>query len=139
METVKSSKDIIKITSNLFSFLQRKYNSNAIEKKTIPVKFQPKFDLSWELNLTENLVTLSPSKSWSIKILVFNPTNKDIFIRSSLLMGNLERVATTILPELKPIEIPADVSKIEVDSESSKNEPNGFQELTFLIYPKINE
>ena len=54
-------------------------------------------------------------------------------------MGNLERVATTILPELKPIEIPADVSKIEVDSESSKNEPNSFQELTFLIYPKINE
>ena len=45
MGTVKSSKDI-KITSSLFSFLQRKYKSNAIAKKTIPVKFQPKFDLS---------------------------------------------------------------------------------------------
>ena len=37
-------------------------------------------------------------------------------------MGNLERVATAILLELKPIKILADVSKIEVDIEAPKNE-----------------
>ena len=57
-----------------------------------------------------------------IKILVFNPTAKDIFICRGSLMENLERVATAMPLELKPTEI-----------------PNGFQELNFLIYPKINE
>ena len=37
-------------------------------------------------------------------------------------MGNLERVATAVPLELKPIEIPADVSKIEVDIEAPKKE-----------------
>ena len=37
-------------------------------------------------------------------------------------MGNLERIATAIPLELKPIEIPAVVSKIEVDIEVPKNE-----------------
>ena len=37
-------------------------------------------------------------------------------------MGNLERVATAIPLELKLIEIPADVSKTEVDIEVPKNE-----------------
>ena len=37
-------------------------------------------------------------------------------------MGNLERVATAIPIRLKQIEIPADVSKIEVDIEVPKNE-----------------
>ena len=54
-------------------------------------------------------------------------------------MGNLEKVATAISLELKPIEIPANVSKIDVDIEAPKNKSNGFQEWTFLIYPKINE
>ena len=36
-------------------------------------------------------------------------------------MGNLERVATAIPLELKPIKIPADVSKIEVDTEALKS------------------
>ena len=62
----------------------------------IPVIFQPAFDLSLELTLTENLVTLNPWKSRLIKIPVFNPAAKDIFIHSHLLMGNLERVATAI-------------------------------------------
>ena len=130
--TVKSVENI-KITPNSFSFVKFKHKSNVIGKKTIPVIFQPTFDLSLELTLTENLVTL---KSRLIKIPVFILTAKDIFIRSGSLMGNLERVATAIPLELKPIEIPADVSKIEVDIESK---PNGLQELTFLIYPKINE
>ena len=75
-----------------------------------------------ELTLTENLVTLNPSKSRLIKIPVFNPKAKDIFIHSGSLMGNLERIATAIPLELKPIEIPAVVSKIEVDIEVPKNE-----------------
>ena len=91
-------------------------------KKTIPVIFQPTLDLSLELTLTENLVTLNPSKSRLIKIPVFNPTAKNIFIRSDSLIGNSERVATAIPLELKPIEIPADVSKIEVNIEAPKNE-----------------
>ena len=37
-------------------------------------------------------------------------------------MGNLERIATAIPLELKLIEIPADVSKTEVDIEVPKNE-----------------
>ena len=37
-------------------------------------------------------------------------------------MGNLERVATAVPLELKPIEIPANVSKIEVDIEAPKKE-----------------
>ena len=37
-------------------------------------------------------------------------------------MGNLERVATAIPLELKLIEIPADVSKTEVDIDVPKNE-----------------
>ena len=53
---------------------------------------------------------------------VFNPTTKNIFIRSGSLIGNLERVATAITLELKPIEIPAGVSKIEVNIEAPKNE-----------------
>ena len=36
-------------------------------------------------------------------------------------MGNLERVATAIPLELKPIETPPDVSKIEVDIEARTN------------------
>ena len=36
-------------------------------------------------------------------------------------MGNLERVATSVPLELKPTEIPADFSKIEVDIEAPKN------------------
>ena len=118
--TVKSAENI-KITPNSFSFVKCKYKSNVIGRKTIPVIFQPTFDLSLELTLTENLVTLNPSKSRLIKIPVFNPTAKDIFIRSGSLMGNLERVATAIPLELKPIEIPADVSKIEVDIKAPKN------------------
>ena len=43
-------------------------------------------------------------------------------------MGNLERVATAIPFELKPMEIPADASKVKVDSESPKTKPNDFQE-----------
>ena len=75
-----------------------------------------------ELTFTKNLVTLNPSKSILIKILFFNPTAKDSLIRSSSLMGNLERVATAIPLELKPIESPSDVSKIEVDIEARTNE-----------------
>ena len=78
--------------------------------------------MSLELTLTENIVTLNPSKSRSIKIPVVNPTPKNIFIRSGSLMGNLERVATAIPLKLKPIEIPADINKIEVDIEAPKNE-----------------
>ena len=37
-------------------------------------------------------------------------------------MGNLERAAIAIPFELKPIEIPADVKKIEVDIETPQNE-----------------
>ena len=92
-------------------------------KKTVPVIFQPTFDLSLELTLTENLVTLNPSKSRLIKIPVFfNPTAKDLFIHSGSLMGNLERAATAILLELKPIKIPADMSQIEVNIEAPNNE-----------------
>ena len=54
------------------------------------------FDLSLELTLTENLVTLNPSKSRLIKIPDFNLLAKDIFIRSSWLIENLERVATAV-------------------------------------------
>ena len=36
-------------------------------------------------------------------------------------MGNLERLATSIPLELKPIEIPAGFSKIELDIEAPKN------------------
>ena len=43
-------------------------------------------------------------------------------------MGNLERVATAIPFELKLMEIPADVSKVKVDSEGPKTKPNDFQE-----------
>ena len=95
--------------------------------------------MSLGLTLTENLVTLNPSKSRLIKIPVFNSTAKDIFIRSGSLMGNLQRVATAIPLESKPMEIPADVSKIDVDIEALKTKPNDFQDLTFTIYPKINE
>ena len=120
--TVKSAENI-KITPNSFSFVKCKHKSNVIgKKKTIPVIFQPTFDLGLELTLTENLVTLNPSKSRLIKIPVFNPKAKDIFIHSGSLMGNLERIATAIPLELKPIEIPAVVSKIEVDIEVPKNE-----------------
>ena len=54
------------------------------------------FDLSLELTLTENLVTLNLSKSRLIKIPDFNLLAKDIFIRSSWLIENLERVATAV-------------------------------------------
>ena len=64
--------------------------------KKIPVIFQLMFDLSLELTLTENLVTLNPSKSRLIKIPDFNLLAKDIFIRSSWLIENLERVATAV-------------------------------------------
>ena len=50
--TVKSVENI-KITLNSFSFVKRKYKSNIIGQKTIPVIFQPKFDLSLDLTLTE--------------------------------------------------------------------------------------
>ena len=43
--TVKSAENI-KITSNSFSFVKCKYKSNVIVKKTVPVVFQPMFDLS---------------------------------------------------------------------------------------------
>ena len=43
--TVKSAENI-KITSNSFSFVKCKYKSNVIGKKTVPVIFQPMFDLS---------------------------------------------------------------------------------------------
>ena len=115
-----------------------KYNhkSNIIGKKTIPVIFQPTFDLSLELTLTENLVTLSPLKSRLIKIPVFNSIAKDIFICSGPLMGNLERVATAIPLELKPIKITADVSKIEVDIEVPKNETKWLPGVDFSHLPK---
>ena len=92
--SVKSAENI-KITTISFSFVKCKYKSNVTGKK-IPVIFQPKFDLSLELTLTENLVTLNPSKSRLIKIPDFNLLAKDIFIRSSWLIENLERVATAV-------------------------------------------
>ena len=76
--TVKSVENI-KITPNPFSFVIFKHKSNVIDEKTIPVIFQPTFDLSLQLILSENLVTL---KSRLIKIPVFILTAKDIFIRS---------------------------------------------------------
>ena len=56
--TVKSVENI-KITSNSFFFVKCKYKSNVIVKKTIPVIFQPKLDLTLKLTLTKNLVTLN--------------------------------------------------------------------------------
>ena len=117
--TVKKAEDI-KITPNSFFFVKCKYKSNVIGKTTIPVIFQVRLKL--KLTLTKNLVTLNPWKSRLIKIPVFNPTAKDIFICSSSLMGNLERATIAIPFELKPIEIPADVKKIEVDIETPQNE-----------------
>ena len=62
---VESAKNI-KITPNSILFVKCKYKSNVIGKKTIPVIFQPNFDLSSELTLNENLVRLNPLKSRSM-------------------------------------------------------------------------
>ena len=51
-------------------------------------------------------------------------------------MGNLETVATAIPLELKPIKIPADVSKIRPDSEASKNKNKWLPAAALSHLPK---
>ena len=94
--TVKSVENI-KITPNSFSFVKRKYKSNVIGQKTIPVIFQPKFDLSLDLTLTENLVTLNPSKSGLIKIAVFNLAAKD-FLFVVFVNGKFSKSSNSNIP-----------------------------------------
>ena len=51
-------------------------------------------------------------------------------------MGNLEKIATAISLELKPIEIPANVSKIDVDIEAPKNEIKWFPGVDLSHLPE---
>ena len=63
---------------------------------------------------------INPSKSKTIKIPIFNPTSKDIFIRNNQPIGNLELIVTSKPLEIKPIEIPVEVSKIEIQAPNNQ-------------------
>ena len=75
---------------------------------------------------TENLVRINPSKSKTIKIPIYNPTSKEIFIRNNSSIGSIERVAAAIPLEIKTIEVPADVSNINLDTQNTENTENNW-------------
>ena len=123
--TVKNSENV-KLAPNSFSFVKCKFKNYVFENRSLPVIFQPNLDLSTDFVTTENLVRINPSKSKTIKIPIYNPTSKEIFIRSNSLIGSLERVAAAIPLEIKPIEIPADVSNINLDTKNTENTKNNW-------------
>ena len=53
--------------------------------------------------MTENLVQINPTKTKTVKILVYNPTNKNIYQKT--LNGQLEQFSAIIPLKIKPIEV----------------------------------
>ena len=56
--------------------------------KPIPCIFQTDLNVSADIGLSENLIQFNPSKSKSIKIQVFNRTNKDVWLEKITVIGN---------------------------------------------------
>ena len=117
--TVKSAENI-KISGNSFSLIKYKFKTSVFDNRILPVIFQENFNLIADLVATENFVKINPSKSKTIKIPIFNPTSKDIFIRNNQPIANLELIATSKPLEIKPIEIPVEVSKIEIQAPNNQ-------------------
>ena len=61
-----------------------KVNDNCSEMKPTLCIFQLDLNLSKNIGLSENSIQLNLSKSKSIKILVFNRTNKDVWLEKEL-------------------------------------------------------
>ena len=59
------------------TYLKCKLKRDGIRTKSLPIIFLPKLDLNTDLIMTENLVRINPKRTKTIKILIYNPNNKD--------------------------------------------------------------
>ena len=92
--------------------------------KPIPCIFQPDLDFS-EFN---------PSKSKSIKISVFNITNKDVWLEMGTVIGSLEIVSTDVTTEIQNMQV--DAETFAEYQEGNSHIPNCNNENKFL--PRVD-
>ena len=59
------------------TYLKYKLKIDNIATKSLPIIFLPKLDLNTDLIMTEKLARINPKRTKTIKILVYNPTNKE--------------------------------------------------------------
>ena len=68
------------LPKNSITHIKCKVNCSVNEMKSVPCIFEPDVNLPETIVLSENLINFNPAKSKSIKIPVFNQTNRDIWL-----------------------------------------------------------
>ena len=74
------------IPRNSMTYLKCKIKTDNIGTKSLPFLFLTKLDLNTDLIITENLVRINPKRTKTIKIPVYNPTNKDTKLQRKILV-----------------------------------------------------
>ena len=73
--------------------------------------------------MTENLVTINPQKTKTIKVPVYNATNKDIKLQRKTIIGQLELIFVVVPLKIKQSKLP-EVNEIKICEGSPKWLPN---------------
>lgn len=73
--------------------------------------------------MTENLVRINPRRTKTIKIPIYNPTNKDIKLQRKTIIGQLELISVAAPLEIKQGKLP-EVNEIKICEDSPKWLPN---------------
>ena len=120
-----------------------KVNDNCSEMKPTLCIFQLDLNLSKNIGLSENSIQLNLSKSKSIKILVFNRTNKDVWLEKELQneIQKLFRQSFQLkLRSFKSIKKPLKSIKRNIlITKIAKTITNFYQVQTYPIYQIIRE
>ena len=112
------------LPKNSITYIKCKVNCTVIEMKSIPCIFEPDVNLPETIVLSENLINFNPAKSKSIKIPVFNQTNRDIWLDKKTVLGNLEIVSAAFPIEIKNIRVDDKTFDKYKTTEENKNSEN---------------